>query len=166
MYLLPPSSKRTFRPFRTIFGVLVLVSIADLAAAASPSWIFRRSQFSHDPVTGARVAQYSRIPPVEPLGDPRAFTSVYRRSRSVLRGADGAVDSYYQVQSYGNGRGGLDAEWERFHDAWKESYITGGYYRQGYPHYGYSQPRHAYPHGGYPHGGHPQWQGRPTPYGR
>jgi hypothetical protein len=97
----------------------------------APSWVFRRSTYSHDPYTGARVAQYMRTPPVEPLDDPRMVTSRYRRSRTNLRGIDGWIDTYYEVQAWGNGRGGVDAEWERFHDAWKESYLTGGFYNQG-----------------------------------
>lgn len=126
-----------------LLGIVFVLAFANASTADGPSWIFRRSQYSHDPATGARVAQYSPIPAVEPLADPRAITSVYRRSRSELRGADGSADSYYQVQSYGNGRGGLDAEWERFHDAWKESYTSGGYYRSGGYRaggYGYGQP--------------------------
>jgi hypothetical protein len=131
-----------------------------------PSWIFRPSTFSHDPETGARVAQYMRTPPVEPLPDERMVTSRYRRSRTNLRGVDGAVDTYYEVQAWGNGRGGIDAEWERFHDAWKESYLQGGYYNQspgyggwnnygpwqgGGPGYGYG---HGYPGYGFPGNGH------------
>jgi hypothetical protein len=100
-------------------------------AGHTPSWIFRRSTYSHDPYTGVRVAQYMRTPPVEPLDDPRLVTSRYRRSRTNLRGAQGSVDTYYEVQAWGNGRGGIDAEWERFHDAWKESYLSGGYFNQG-----------------------------------
>lgn len=96
-----------------------------------PSWIFRRSTFTNDPETGARVAQYMRKPPVEPLDDPRAVTSRYTRRRTNLRGIDGSFDTYYEVQSWGNGRGGLDAEWERFHDAWLDSSLQGGYYNQG-----------------------------------
>jgi hypothetical protein len=107
------------------------VTAVCVADDAPPSWIFRRSTYSHDPMTGARVAQYMRTPPVEPLDDERNVTSRYRRSRTNLRGADGSIDSYYEVQAWGNGRGGLDAEWERFHDAWKESYLQGGWYNQG-----------------------------------
>jgi hypothetical protein len=95
-----------------------------------PSWIFRPSAYTHDPETGARVAQFMRKPPVEPLEDERAVTSRYRRTRTNLRGTDGSSDTYYEVQAWGNGRGGIDAEWERFHDAWKESYLQGGYYNQ------------------------------------
>jgi hypothetical protein len=95
-----------------------------------PSWIFRRSTYTHDPVTGARVAQYMRTPPVEPLDDERNVTSRYRRIQTNLRGTDGSNDSTYEVQAWGNGRGGIDAEWERFHNAWKESYLQNGYFNQ------------------------------------
>jgi hypothetical protein len=95
-----------------------------------PSWIFERSTYTHDPHTGARVAQYMRTPPVEPLEDERAVTSRYRRTQTNLRGANGSYDTYYEVQAWGNGRGGIDAEWERFHNAWKESYLQNGYYNQ------------------------------------
>jgi hypothetical protein len=95
-----------------------------------PSWIFMHSTYSHDPMTGARVAQYERIRPVEPLEDERNVTSSYRRTQTNLRGADGSTDTYYQVQAWNNDRGGIDAQWERFHDAWKESYLQGSYYNQ------------------------------------
>jgi hypothetical protein len=129
--------------------------LAQDCSCCQPSWIFRRSQYSHDPATGARVAQYDRIPPVEPLPDPRLVTSGYRRVRSNLRGIDGSIDSAYSVSSYGNGRGGLDAEWERFHDAWLQSYTAGGTFN-------YQQAPFA-PYGGFPYGGHPY--GGTYPYG-
>jgi hypothetical protein len=139
---------------------------------APPSWVFRRSTYTHDPTTGARVAQYQRIAPVEPLEDERNVTSRYRRSRTNLRGTDGSIDSYYEVQAWGNGRGGPDAEWERFHDAWKESYLQGGYYNGpaygGYPGpYGYGNgfgpgygygPGNGFPGNGFP-GGPGGWNG-------
>lgn len=109
------------------------------------SWIFFRSRFTNDPRTGARVAQYERKPPIEPLDDPRKITSSYRRTRTNLRGLDGSYDDAYQVQAWGNGRGGLDAEWERFDDAWKESVLQGSYYNG--PVYG------PYGNGGYGYGG-------------
>lgn len=139
-------------------------------AGEPPSWIFRRSQYSHDPLTGARVAQYSRIPPVEPLPDPRLVTSGYRRTRTNLRDPAGSLDSFSNVSSYGNGRGGLDAEWERFHEAWLQSYTAGGYYYDQrvpvHPHRAY--PHQGYPHQGYPHHGYPQpgfAPPPPAPYG-
>ncbi len=102
-------------------------------AAEAQSWVFLPSAFTHDPATGARVAQYDRIAAVEPLPDPRLVTSGYRRTRSTLRGPDGSVDSTYQVQRYTSPTGGLDAEWERFHDAWQESLLTGSYFYQNQP---------------------------------
>ncbi len=48
-----------------------------------------------------------------------------------MRSAQGSQETYYEVQSWGNGRAGLDSEWERFHDAWKESFLQGGYFNQG-----------------------------------
>jgi hypothetical protein len=98
-----------------------------VADNSQPSWVFRRSTYTHDPVTGARVAQYMRTPPVEPLEDERNVTRRYRRIQTNLRGTGGSMDTTYDVQAWGNGRGGLDAEWERFHNAWKESYLQGGY---------------------------------------
>ncbi len=122
-------------------------------AASQPcvdSWIFMRGRYTHDPATGARVAQYAMKPPIEPLDDPRDVTSGYSRNRIVLRGGDGSVDTYYRVTSYGNGRGGLDAEWERFHDAWRGSTVAGGTYDAFYPPYAY--PGYGTPYGG-PYGG-------------
>lgn len=130
------------------------------------SWIFKPGRYTHDPETGARVAQYAMKPPIEPLDDPRAITSGYHRSRVVLRGADGSVDTTYRVQSYGNGRGGLDAEWERFHDAWRGATVAGEQYsaipwRPGFGGYPYSDAHPGYGtivpgYGGYPgYGGFP-----------
>jgi hypothetical protein len=134
-----------------------------------PSWVFRRSTYSHDPYTGARVAQYMRTPPVEPLDDERMITSRYHRKRTNIRGNDGSVDTYYEVQHWGNGRGGLDAEWERFHDAWKESILSGGYYNQSQGYgpwgngggYGVGYPGVGFPGYGFPPG---NYYGQP-PYG-
>ncbi len=153
-----------------------------VAEDAPPSWIFRRSTYTHDPYTGARVAQYARLPAIEPLEDERLVTSRYHRTRTNLRGTDGSSETYYEVQSWGNGRGGIDAEWERFHDAWKESILQGGYYNQGPgygngypgqfgyggygayggPRYGYGYPGNGYPgigNGGPYWGNQPQWHG-------
>lgn len=134
------------------------------------SWIFQPSTFSHDPATGARVAQYARVAPVEDLPDPRHVTSGYRRTRTVIRGVDGSVDASYQVQNFANGRGGLDAEWERFHDAWRQSYLSGSFYNQngagfgpygpGFGGPGFGQPGFGYPPYGHPGYGYPPHGGR------
>lgn len=118
-----------------------------------PSWIFRPGRYTHDPETGARVAQYALKPAIEPLDDPRLVTSGYSRTRIVLRGPDGSANTTYRVQSFGNGRGGLDAEWERFHDAWRGSTVGGG----SFGGFGY---------GGYGGFGYPGYiGGNPMPYG-
>lgn len=119
------------------------------------SWIFAPSRYSHDPETGVRVAQYTAKPPIEPLPDQRAVSSGYARTRSVLRGPDGGVSTYYRSQSYGNGRGGIDAEWERFHDAWRGSTVGGGNFNSGYGNGGFGGYGGGFPGGGYPGGGFP-----------
>jgi hypothetical protein len=113
-----------------------------------------------------------RTPPVEPLDDQRLVTSRYRRVRTNLRGTDGSIDSTYETQNWGNGRGGLDAEWERFHDAWKESELSGGYFNQqpgffggGYPNWGYGNPGFGQGFGYGPGNGFPQHQGFPSGHG-
>lgn len=156
-------------PATLVFTLLATAGAAvNCPDCAAQSWIFAPSTYTHDPATGARVAQYMREPPIEPLDDPRAVTSRYRRIHTTLRGADGSVDTAYEVQSWGNGRGGIDAEWERFHNAWQNSYLSGSYYdgaaygpgyyggapgaygapyySGGYPAYGYGSPR-AYGYG-------------------
>ena len=116
------------------------------------SWIFRQGRYTHDPETGARVAQYAMKPQIEPLDDPRLVTSGYTRSRLVLQGPDGSANTTYRVQSFGNGRGGLDAEWERFHDAWRGSTVGGGAYGGAYGFGGFGAGGYGYPGyaGGYP----------------
>jgi hypothetical protein len=152
--------------------IVYVVQEAPPAEPQQPSWIFDRSTYTNDPATGARVAQYMRKPPIEPLPDQRAVTSRYRRTQTNLRGTQGSYETDYQVQAWGNGRGGLDAEWERFHDAWKESYLSGGYYNGpgyggyptygGYPGWGYGN---GYPGYGAPPYGYPQQPHQPYPHG-
>ncbi|TWT77708.1 hypothetical protein Pla123a_15040 [Posidoniimonas polymericola] len=145
----------------TLAMATVHASVLATAAAGASSWVFQPSTYTHDPHTGARVAQYQRHDPVEPLDDPRLVTSRYHRSHTTLRGGNGSVDTTYEVQSYGNDRGGLDAQWERFHDAWRQSYLTGSYYRAqpapyggGYgPGYGGGYPGYGYPGYGGGYGG-------------
>ena len=119
---------------------------------------FGAATYTHDPATGARVAQYLRLPAIQPLEDERIVTSRYHRTRTNMRGTDGSSETYYEIQSWGNGRGGIDAEWERFHDAWKESFLQGGYYNQGY---GYGNPgQFGNGYGGQPYGyGYPGYGG-------
>lgn len=136
-------------------GECCLTVETSVAAPQAESWVFARGRYTHDPDTGGRVAQYAMKPPVEPLPDPRAITSGYTRTRSVLRGADGSASTSYRVQSYGNGRGGMDAEWERFHDAWRGSTTSGGTYQVlPYGGYGYGNGS-GFGNGGYGGGFYP-----------
>lgn len=145
------------------FGAPILAMPCD----APPSWIFNRGPYTHDPATGARVAQYMRGPAVEPLDDPRLVTSRYRTSRTTLRGIDGSNDTTYEVQSWGNDRGGIDAQWERFHDAWLDSSLQGGYYNLNtptpFPNQIYGNPPANFggfpPNGFWPYGN-PHWNGQ------
>jgi hypothetical protein len=159
--------------------MLLVGAAVDCPTCEPPSWVFAPSTFTHDPATGARVAQYERTPPIEPLDDPRLVTSRYRRIRTNIRGADGSVDSQYEVQSWGNGRGGIDAEWERFHNAWQNSYLSGsgyntsGYGPSGYGPSGYGPGYYGGAPGGYPQPypayGYPAYGSGPPPaygYGR
>ncbi|TWT86924.1 hypothetical protein Mal64_37540 [Pseudobythopirellula maris] len=90
---------------------------ADASHADTASWVFRPSHYSHSPETGERVGQYAQVAWVEPLDDPRDTVSRYRTTRTRLRGANGSNDTWYEVQKFGNRRGGFDAEWERGFDA-------------------------------------------------
>ena len=92
------------------------------------SWVFRRSTYTNDPETGARVGQYARKDPVEPLDDQRLVTSSYRRMRSENRGRDGSMDTTYVVQGWGTGGGELGAKWQMFNDVWKESILSGSFF--------------------------------------
>jgi hypothetical protein len=92
------------------------------------SWVFKRSTFTNDPITGARVGQYARKVPVEPLDDQRLVTSSYRRMRSELRGRDGSMDTTYVVQGWGDGGGELNAQWQMFNDVWKEAILSGSFF--------------------------------------
>lgn len=92
------------------------------------SWVFRRSTYTNDPETGARVGQYARKDPVEPLDDQRLVTSSYRRMRSENRGRDGSMDTTYVVQGWGTGGGELGAQWQMFNDVWKEAILSGSFF--------------------------------------
>lgn len=99
---------------RLIAAVLLL---SPAAASAQSSWVFAPGAYTHNPVTGARTTQYAPDPWVEPLDDPRQTVSRYSRTTSNRRGADGSNDQIIEVQSFGNTRGGFDAQRERGFDA-------------------------------------------------
>lgn len=156
-----------------IRGIFILaVSVmgvhgASLALADEPSWIFANARYSHSRVTGNRVAQFAPLPAVQALPEVSDITSGYARTRINLRGADGTSDTYYRVRNFAAAGGGIDAQWERFHDAWQGSYLQGGAtsfgpgYGGGHSGFGYGIPGGGPGYG--PYGGHPGYG--PGPWG-
>jgi hypothetical protein len=141
-----------------ILLLLLVVSAAtnSRSAAATNDWIFRQGYYSHSPTNGDRIAQYAPVPWVDALPDARPWMSGYHRSRVTQRGPGGTIDDYYRVENWSSGRGGLDAEWERFHQAWQGSFLSGGYGSWSSPAYPYYGSLYPYPGGGaYGQGG---WQ--------
>jgi len=134
--------------YRVVLTTAIFASWTMTASASGPdTWMFRRGYFTHRPDTGQRVAQYVPLPLVEPLPDSRPFASGYQRVQVTQRGPGGTSETYNRVENWGNGTGGLDAEWERFHNAWRGSILSGGV-GSGY---GYSAPGYGNP--GYRPGG-------------
>ena len=124
LQLLPSLSRMINRTLMLIVALTAGFCVSYLNAQTT-SWAFLPSDYTHDPATGARVGQYAPVPPVEPLPDPRLVTSGLRRTRTSLIGPNGSIDTSFQVQNFGNGRGGLDAEFERFADEWRASFLSG-----------------------------------------
>ncbi len=130
-------------------ALLALLCSPALLRAAETNWIFRPGLYSHDPYSGHRVAQFSQRAPVEALPDPRPYRSGYHRSRDVQR-TRGGVSEYIRVENYSDGRGGIDAEWERYNNVWQRSVISGSYGYggfgsggNGYGNPGYGQPSYG-----------------------
>lgn len=128
--------------YRVVFTTAIFVLSAVHAYPAGPdTWMFRPGYYTHRPDTGQRVTQYAPLPMVAPLPDTRPFASGYQRVQVSQRGPGGTTETYNRVENWGNGRGGLDAEWERFHNAWRGSILSGGF-RSGY---GYPPPAYRAP---------------------
>ncbi len=86
----------------------------EVTAEEVDSWIFRPSKYSHDPVSGQRVAQFA--PPITPIRriDSTYRESGYRHIRSSLRGPDGSADRTHIVQTWGAGEAIRPyGEWQR-----------------------------------------------------
>ena len=135
---------------------------SEVAAKEVDSWIFRRSTYSHDPITGRRVSQYA--PPKTPFArnDSTYRESGYRHIRSSLRGPDGSADRTHVVQTWGAGEsirpygewqrpfrngatpygpwGNPQGPWTTPFDSWNNPYGQWNRYPYGYrypyPHYG------------------------------
>lgn len=109
-------SRPPLRAAAVLFAAVATIALpAD--SLAQTSWVFAPAPYTHSPVTGARVTQYAPDAWVEPLDDPRQTVSRYSRTTSNRYGADGSSDQIIEVQSFGNTRGGYDAQRERAFDA-------------------------------------------------
>ena len=117
LLLIPTPTMNVKLLFVALLATLNCCTYAAAECDNCPDWLFAPSNYTHSPVTGQRVAQYAQIEPVEPLDDPRQTVSRYWQTRTQLRGADGSADTIYEVRSFGNTRGGFDAQRERGFDA-------------------------------------------------
>ncbi len=105
----------TRHPFHSIaravaLGVVLSISLSispsivpsTAAWASGPSWIFRPSQYTHDPATGERVAQFAAPPLSLKPDDPSFERSAYRHSRSGFS-VGGTFDYLHTVETWGRG---------------------------------------------------------------
>ena len=133
---------------------------------AEGGWMFRPGHYSHDPVSGARVAQFERPPVATIPHDPTYLKSGYRQKQARLRGA-GSSDNRHIVETWGEGAnirpygewlfpyragatpygpwGNPQGPWTRPYDSWVNPY--GSWNR--YPAYG-PGPYRPYPGGSPP----------------
>jgi hypothetical protein len=164
--------------------ILPTVVAAIISATATPtevmgkeaaSWIFRRSTYSHSPVTGERVSQYASPRASIVRSDNTYRESGYRHIRSSLRGPDGSADRTHVVQTWGAGEsirpygewqrpfrdgatpygpwGNAQGPWTKPFESWDNPYGQWNRYPYGY--------RSAYPN----YGGGPVAVPYATPYG-
>jgi hypothetical protein len=116
------------RIFLCVAIVATAMQFPSAARGDEGTWIFAPSRYSHSRATGGRVVQHTPLPAPAALPETAGITSGYRRTRINLRGADGTIDSYYRVQNFSAPAGGIDAQWERFDDAWRGAILQGGAY--------------------------------------
>lgn len=124
---------------------LIFTLAAGLLAAAPGSaadWITAPSYYTHDPMSGERVAQYTEVGPFYYYSRPDYMLSGYRHNRSTFQ-FGGSADNLHLVEEWGRPVRPYD-EW-RFpfrpysvpYAAWGAPYAgLGGYGGYGYP-YGY-----------------------------
>lgn len=110
------------------FTMLLLFCLAPANPAQAGSWMFGRSLYSHDPVTGQRVVQYLPALPAYTRPSFNYNQSGYfvRNRNRNLRSAFG--DRQIVVETWGNGRGGWDAQSERDFEANQRTLELQGYY--------------------------------------
>ncbi len=164
------------RRHHVLLLALAAVLLTTVTPVAAGDWIFRRSRYSHDPVTGKRVAQYAPKTPAYARDDPTYRESGYRHIRRSVRGADGSADRMHIVQAWGEGEmirpygewqrpyragatpygpwGNARGPWTTPYESWSNPYGLGQLRHPPYPHY--EQPYGYGP--GYPSPGYPPQQ--------
>lgn len=142
------------------------------ASPADAGWIFRRSRYSHEPVTGTRVNQYAPKQPALARSDPTYLESGYRHSRVTIRGADGSADRLHVVRTWGAGEairpygewlfpyragatpygpwGSSQGPWTLPFDSWRNPYGLGQLPNPPWAYWPYYSP-HVYPPGQTPY---------------
>ncbi len=85
---------------RAIIFAAAVAWLGAAACAGAADWILAPSTFTHDPQTGARVAQYAPIEPVYVESRPDYLKSGYRHHRSSIYSGDGA-DHHHVVEQWG-----------------------------------------------------------------
>jgi hypothetical protein len=154
-------------------AILVAASLATSSAHAI-DWLTAPSYYTHDRVTGDRVAQYSPIGPFYYYARPDFIRSGYRHLRSSIQVA-GSADNLHIVEEWGNPVRPY-GEW-RFpyrpysvpYDQWGPSFnglgpggvfAPGGWGGGGW---GGGFPSGGFPGGGFPGGGFPGGGGKGNP---
>lgn len=84
------------------FRHTLLVALLVLAARPLPAadWLFAPSDYTHNPQTGQRVAQFAPKPQVFVYENPLYTRGIYRHNRSSLQVAD-SIDNLHVVEQSG-----------------------------------------------------------------
>jgi|GEM_PF-1950196 len=143
--------------YRSTPAVLV-AALGLVRAALGADWITAPSYYTHDPMTGDRVTQYSPIGPFYIFPQPDYRRSGYRHTRSSIQAGQSA-DHMHIVEEWGRP--------VRPYGEWRFPYrpYSVPYPAWGAPFAGLGAGRHpfAFPPGP-PHGA--PGDGQPDPYGR
>jgi len=80
--------------------LVVLIALAAPSSAGAIDWLTAPSHYTHDHVTGDRVAQFSQIGPYYYYARPDFLRSGYRHYRSTIQ-AGGSADNLHIVEEWG-----------------------------------------------------------------
>lgn len=138
---------------------MLVLSLIMVQSASATDWITAPSHYTHDPVTGERVTQYSPVGPFYTFPRADYRKSGYRHTRSSIQ-AGRSADHLHIVEEWGRP--------VRPYGEWRFPYrpYSVPYPAWGPPYAGLSQPG-SYPYP-YPPGAPNDQQGGmyPDPYGR